>query len=177
MQIEGNNNIQSNGNNNIIGNGNIVNNHFYSKKRIDENSKEIREIPFSVKVYRRRLFIIDAIFMIICFGGVLASPLYKLGFEYVIPFLILVYLGWYILPIKIHSLYVSVYSDRLSVGGKDIMFKDIREWKSFGNRFTYIYHDDDIEHTIEFYSYNKPKYICYRIEKFCSFYGIEYYKL
>lgn len=51
---------------------------------------------------------------------------------------------------------------------------DIREWKSFGNTFTYIFHDDDIEHTIEFYSHNKPKYICYKIEKFCSFYGIEY---
>ncbi len=174
MRIEGNDNIQSNGDNNIIGNGNTVNNHFYSKKRNDDNSKEKGEMPFSVKVYRRRVFIVDAIFIAICFGGLLVSPLYKLGFEYIIPFLILVYLGWHFLPMKMYSLYVSVYSDRLSIGNKDIMFNDIREWKSFGNTFTYIFHDDDIEHTIEFYSHNKPKYICYRIEKFCSFYGIEY---
>lgn len=174
MEIDGKNNIQNNGNNNILYNGNIINNNFYNKIK---HTQTEGEIPFTIKVYRQKLFILDTLFIAIGYVFIVFSLFYSLKIGYIITFTILLYFIWLYLPIKMYSLYVSVYSDRLSISNKDIMFKDIREWKMLGNKFIYIFNDDDIEHKIEFYSSSKPRYICYRIDKFFSFYGIEYHKL
>lgn len=173
MLIHGDDNIQFKGDNNIVGDGNTVNNHFYNGSDDKEPPKEEKVLPFTIKVYRRRNFFAEASFYTICFVGILAFAKFQITLPYLIPFLILVYLLWHVLPMNFPSLLVSVYSDRMSIGNDEIFFKDIEyySWNRLST-ITYTFHNDDIEHTISFYKNNQAKYLFNRMEQFGMFHGI-----
>jgi hypothetical protein len=176
LKINGNNNTQFDGNNNIVGNGNTVNNnHFYNGSEDKEPPKEEKVLPFTLKVYRRKMYFIDIFFIGLCFLGLIGSVKYQLELEYLISYIILVFLGWYTLPMKFSSLLVSVYSDRFSIGVEDniVFFKDIRWYRWNKDTFSYKFHDDDVEHNIQFYKYSSAEYLFYRMEEFTMFHGIK----
>ena len=177
MLINGDDNIQFKGDNNIVGDGNTVNNHFYNGSDNQETPKEEKVLPFSMKVYRRRNFFAEASFYTICFAGLITFAKFQITLPYLIPFLILVYLLWHVLPMNFPSLLVSVYSDRFSIGVEDndtVFFKDIR-WYEWDNKdtFSYKFHDDDVKHSIQFYKYSSAEYLYYRIEQYALFYGLK----
>lgn len=166
MLINGDDNIQFKGDNNIVGDGNTVNNHFYNGSDNQETPKEEKVLPFSMKVYRRRNFFAEASFYTICFVGILAFAKFQITLPYIIPFLILVYLLWHVLPMNFSSLLVSVYSDRISIGNNEIFFEDMWDCKYGRGIFSYKIHGDDIPYTIEFYKNYQAEYICYKIKQF-----------
>lgn len=177
MLINGDDNIQFKGDNNIIGDGNTVNNHFYNGSDDKEPPKKEKVLPFTLKVYRRRTFFIDALLTTICFAGMFASVKFHFTLPYLILFFILLCGFWYVLPMIFSSLLVSVYSDRFSIGVEDndtVFFKDIRwyEWDYKGT-FSYKFHDDDVKHSIQFYKYSSAEYLFYRIEQYALFYGLK----
>lgn len=170
MKINGNNNTQ------FVGNGNTVNNHFYNGSDDKEPPKEEKVLPFTIKVYRRKMYFVDMFFIGLCFLGLLGSVEYRLGLEYLISYIILVFIGWYTLPMKFPSMYVSVYSDRFSIGVEDddtVFFKNIRWYRLNKDTFSYKFHDDDVEHNIQFYKYSSAEYLFYRMEEFAMFHGIK----
>ena len=178
MLIHGDDNIQFKGDNNVVGNGNTVHKHFYNGSDDKESPKEERVLPFTIKVYRRKMYFIDMFFIGLCFLGLIGSVKYRLGFEYLIPYITLVFVGWYTLPMKFPSMYVSVYSDSFSIGVEDniVFFKDIRWYRLNKDTFSYKFHDDDVEHNIQFYKYSSAEYLFYRMEEFAIFHGTKIQK-
>lgn len=145
IRVHGDNNIIVNGNNNQIS---------IDSSSSSQTPKQQIEIKY-LKLYRQNYPSLDYSVFFIFFMIFAGFGMTHIMITFPI-FIILGYVTWSYLP-KLLPLYVDLYTDKLVIGNKTIMFDDIDDSKAYDGKFKYIIDDKDYE--IMFYQNSYASFV------------------